>query len=65
MRVEGETLDQLRRKSPKVAGYIRFLEMLKKLKTSDRVQAILNSDDFPSATPEVSEALATLDCSQT
>ena len=65
MRVEGETLDQLRRKSPKVAGYIRFLEMLKKLKTSDRVQAILNSDDFPSARPEVSEALATLDCSQT
>ena len=64
MRVDGETLTELR-KSPKVAGYARFLESLKRLDTSKKVQAILNSDDFPSATPEVSEALATLDFSQT
>jgi len=64
MKVEGETLTELRKDS-RVAGYARFLQSLKRLDTSKKVQAILNSDDFPSATPEVSEALATLDFSQT
>ena len=64
MKVEGETLDQLR-KSPKVAGYVRFLQSLKKLKTSDKVRAISDSDYFPSVSPEVAESLATLDFSQT
>ena len=64
MKFEGETLTELR-KFPKIAGYARFLQSLKKLDTSKKVQAILNSDDFPSATPEVSKALATLDFSKT
>ena len=64
MKSEGSTLTELR-KSPKVAGYVRFLNTLKKLKTSDKVRAISDSDYFPSVTPEVTEALATLDFSQT
>ena len=63
MKVEGETLTELR-KSRKVAGYYRFLQTLKKLKTSDKVRAISDSDYFPSVTTEVAESLATLDFSQ-
>ena len=63
MKVEGETLTELRR-DLRVAGYARFLQSLEKLDTSKKVQAILNSDDFPSATPEVSKAFATLDFSK-
>ena len=64
MRVEGSTLTALRR-SLKVAGYVRFLGMLKKLKTPDKVRAITNSKDFPSVRPEESEVLATFDFSET
>ena len=64
MKVEGSTLTELRR-SLKVAGYIRFLGMLKRLKKPDKVRAIANSNDFPSAKPEEGEVLATFDFSET
>ena len=64
MNVEGSTLTELR-KSLKVAGYIRFLQMLKKLETSEKVRTIANSDNFLSVRPEVRETLATLDFSET
>ena len=64
MKVEGDTLTELRR-SPKVAGYVRFLRMLRKLKTSDKVRAIANSNDFQDVRPEESEGLATFDFSET
>ena len=60
MKVEGSTLTELRR-SLKVAGYVRFLGMLKRLKTPDKVRAIANSNDFPSVKPEEGEVLATFD----
>ena len=64
MKVEGSTLTELRR-SLKVAGYVRFLGMLKRLKTPDKVRAIANSNDFPSVKPEEGEVLATFDFSET
>ena len=64
MKVEGSTLTELRR-SLKVAGYVRFLGMLKRLKTPDKVRAIANSNDFPSVKPEAGEVLATFDFSET
>lgn len=64
MKVEGTKMKELRN-SPKVAGYVRFLQTLKNLDTSDKVRAILNSDYFPSVPPEVRETLTTLDFSQT
>ena len=64
MKVEGTTIAELRR-SFKVAGYMRFLRMLKTLKTPDKVRALANSDDFPSVKPEDGEALATFDFSET
>ena len=62
-KVEGETLAELR-KDPKIAGYARFLQSLKRLDTPDKVRATLNSEYFPSVVPEVIEALATLDFSK-
>ena len=64
MKIEGSTLTELR-KSSKVAGYVRFLHSLRKLKTSDKVRAIADSKDFPSVRPEEAEALATFDFSET
>ena len=64
MKVEGSTLVELRR-DLRGAGYVRFLGMLKRLKTPDRVRAIANSDDFPSVKPEAGEGLATFDFSET
>ena len=63
-RVEGTTLTEFRR-SPKVAGYVRFLRSLRKLKTSDKIPAIADSKDFPFVGPEEAEALATFDFSET
>lgn len=63
-RVEGETLAELC-KSPKIAGYVRFLRMLEKLKTPDIVRALANSEYFPAVRLAESEALATLDFSNT
>ena len=63
-KVEGETLAELR-KNPKIAGYVRFIGSLKNLKTSDIVRATANSEYFPSVTLAESEALATLDFSDT
>ena len=60
--VEGLTLTELH-KSPKVAGYVRFLRTLRKLKTSDKVRALANSNDFPYV--KLEEALATFDFSET
>ena len=64
MNAEGSTLTEIR-KSPKVARYIRFLQTLKKLETSEKVHTIANSDNFPSVKHEVRETLATLDFSET
>ena len=63
-KVDGETLAEIR-KEPKVAGYVRFLRMLEKLKTPDIVRAIADSTDFPTIRPEESEVLATFDFSDT
>lgn len=64
MKVEGATFRELRR-NPKVAGFIRFLERLIKLQTSEKVRYIL-SDYFLKNPPpiEIREAFAQLDFSQ-
>lgn len=59
-RLKGETLSELR-KEPKIAGYVRFLRTLEKLKTPDIVRAIADSKDFPSIKPEESAVLETFD----
>ena len=63
-KVEGETLAELRKDS-RIAGYVRFLRMLEKLKTPDIVRAIADSKDFPSIKPEESAVLATFNFSDT
>ena len=64
MKTQGYTLTELRR-SPKVAGYVRFLKRLEQLKTARQVSAILNSDDFADAKPAQAKALTTFDFSET
>ena len=67
MKVEGSTLAELQ-KSPKIAGYVRFLRMIKRLDTPNKVTAILNTGTF-SINSKVARrnvaALATLDFSET
>ena len=64
MNVEGSTLTELRR-DLRVAGYVRFLRSLRKLKIPDKVRAIADSDYFPAIKPEESAVLATFNFSDT
>ena len=66
-RIEGSTLDELRR-SPKVARYITFLRNLRHLSIPDRVRSILNPEIFKFrqfVSPGERETLTTIDFSQT
>ena len=53
------------RKNAKLAGFIRFLEMLRNLDRVGKVSAISRSDHFPLITAELEEALSTLDFTET
>lgn len=64
MKVEGRTLTELRR-DLRIAGYVRFLRSLRKLRTPDKAHAIANSDYFPSVRREDGEILAAFDFSET
>ena len=46
MKAEGETLSELRKESDKVRRYVTFLNSLKGLKDTDRIQSIVNPDVF-------------------
>ena len=63
-KVPGANVRELR-KNAKLAGFIRFLESIRKLDTAEIVSAISRSDHFPLIPPEMEEALSTLDFTET